>query len=228
MNKIKTIRINYYILLSVLIHLSFFLFIEKEKDISLGMKIIPIELIDNFHEAGLGEATKRSEKSIKRSSTKEELKDKKNNKNPLDQEKSFEDNKIHKKINENQIEQKLDKSNSVNKTILKEEKGSGSSEGINNNEPEKGSLMGKGTIKITCLKCVRPIYPPIALRRGAEGTPIVKVWINKKGKVFKAELISLSGHESIDKAAKKAAINSTFYPLEEETSINIEYDLKIK
>ena len=228
MNKIKTIRINYYILLSVLIHLSFFLFIEKEKDISLGKKIIPIELIDNFQESGLGEATKRSEKSIKRPSTKEELKDKNNNKKPLDQEKSFEDKKINKKINENQIEQKLDKSNSVNKTILKEEKGSGSSEGINNNEPEKGSLMGKGTIKITCLKCVRPIYPPIALRRGAEGTPIVKVWINKKGKVFKAELISLSGHESIDKAAKKAAINSTFYPLEEETSINIEYDLKIK
>lgn len=228
MNKIKTIRINYYILLSVLIHLSFFLLVEKEKDISLGKKIIPIELIDNFQESGLGEATKRSEKSIKRPSTKEEFKDKNNNKNPLDQEKSFEDKKINKKINENQIEQKLDKSNSVNKTILKEEKGSGSSEGINNNEPEKGSLMGKGTIKITCLKCVRPIYPPIALRRGAEGTPIVKVWINKKGKVFKAELISLSGHESIDKAAKKAAINSTFYPLEEETSINIEYDLKIK
>ena len=228
MNKIKTIRINYYILLSVLIHLSFFLLVEKEKDISLGKKIIPIELIDNFQESGLGEATKRSEKSIKRPSTKEELKDKKNNKNSLDQEKSFEDKKINKKINENQIEQKLDKSNSVNKTILKEEKGSGSSEGINNNEPEKGSLMGKGTIKITCLKCVRPIYPPIALRRGAEGTPIVKVWINKKGKVFKAELISLSGHESIDKAAKKAAINSTFYPLEEETSINIEYDLKIR
>ena len=228
MNKIKTIRINYYILMSVLIHLSLFLFVEKERNISLGKKIIPIELIDNFQESGLGEATKRSEKSIKRPSTKEELKDKNNIKNPIDQEKSFEEKKINKKINENQIEQKLDKSNSVNKPILKDEKGSGSNEGINNNEPEKGSLMGKGTIKITCLKCVRPIYPPIALRRGAEGSPIVKVWINKKGKVFKAELISLSGHESIDKAAKKAAINSTFYPLEEETSINIEYDLKIK
>ena len=228
MNKIKTIRINFYIFLSVLIHLSLFLFVEKDKDISLGKKIIPIELIDKFQESGIGEATKRSEKSIKRPSTKEEFKDKNNNKNPLDQEKLFEDKNINKKINENQIEQKLDKSNSVSKTILKEEKGSGSSEGINNNEPEKGSLMGKGTIKITCLKCVRPIYPPIALRRGAEGTPIVKVWINKKGKVFKAELISLSGHKSIDKAAKKAAINSTFYPLEEETSINIEYDLKIK
>ena len=112
--------------------------------------------------------------------------------------------------------------------MSKEEKGSGFIKGVKNNEPEKGSLKGKGTLKVTCLKCISPIYPPIALRRGAEGTPIVKVWINKKGKVFKAELISLSGHESIDKAAKKAAINSTFYPLEEETSINIEYDLKIK
>ena len=228
MNKIKTIRINYYILLSVLIHLSLFLFVEKDKDISLGKKIIPIELIDNFQEAGLGEATKRSEKSIKRPSTKEEFKDKNNNKNPLDQEKSFEDKKINKKITENQIEQKLDKSNSVNKPILKEEKGSGSREGIKNNEPEKGSLRGKGTIQVTCLKCVRPTYPPIALRRGAEGKPKVKVWINKEGKVFKAELTSISGNESIDRAAKKAAINSTFYPIPDETSINIEYDLKIR
>ena len=228
MNKIKSIRINYYIILSLLIHLSLFLFVEKEKDVSLGKKIIPIELIDNFQESGLGEATKRSEKLIKKNSITDELKNAINTKNPLDQEKSFEDKKINKKITENQIEQKLDKSNSVNKPILKDEKGSGSSEGINNNEPEKGSLMGKGTIKITCLKCVRPIYPPIALRRGAEGTPIVKVWINKKGKVFKAELISSSGHESIDRAAKKAAINSTFYPIGQETSINIEYDLKIR
>ena len=64
MNKIKTIRINFYIFLSVLIHLSLFLFVEKEKDVSLGKKIIPIELIDKFQESGIGEATKRSEKSM--------------------------------------------------------------------------------------------------------------------------------------------------------------------
>ncbi|WP_413390882.1 energy transducer TonB [Prochlorococcus marinus] len=228
MKKIRTNRINYYILLSVLIHLSLFLFVEKEKDISFGKKIIPIELIDNFKEPGFGEATKRSKKLIKRPSIKEELKNEINNKNPLDQEKSFEDNKNNKKINEKKFEQKKDKSNSINQPMLKEEKRSGSREGIKNNEPEKGSLTGEGKIKITCLKCVRPIYPPIALRRGAEGAPKVKVWINKKGKVIKAELISISGNESIDRAAKKAAINSTFYPLEEETSINIEYDLKIR
>ena len=224
MNKIKSIRINYYIILSLLIHLSLFLFVEKEKDVSLGKKIIPIELIDNFQESGLGEATKRSEKLIKKNSITDELKNAINNKNHLDQKKSHEDNKI----NEKKIEQKIEKNNSINQPMLKEEKGSGSREGLKNNEPEKGSLKGKGTIKITCLKCVRPTYPPVALRRGSEGTPTVKVWINKKGKVFKTELISFSGHESIDRAAKKAAINSTFYPIEEETSINIEYDLKIK
>ena len=224
MNKIKSIRINYYIILSLLIHLSLFLFVEKEKDVSLGKKIIPIELIDNFQESGLGEATKRSEKLIKKNSIKDELKNAINNKNHLDQKKSHEDNKI----NEKKIEQKIEKNNSINPPMLKEEKGSGSREGIKNNEPEKGSLRGKGTIKITCLKCIRPVYPPIALRRGAEGTPKVKVWINKEGKVFKAELISISGNESIDRAAKKAAINSTFYPIPDETSINIEYDLKIR
>ena len=228
MNKIKSIRINYYIILSLLIHLSLFLFVEKEKDVSLGKKIIPIELIDNFQESGLGEATKRSDKLIKKNSIKDELKNAINNKNHLDQKKSHEDNKINKKINEKKIEQKKEKSNSINQAILKEEKGSGSREGIKNNEPEKGSLRGKGTIKVTCLKCIRPIYPPIALRRGAEGTPKVKVWINKEGKVFKVELISISGNESIDRAVKKAAINSTFYPIPDEISINIEYDLKIR
>ncbi len=224
MNRIKTNRINYYILLSVMIHSFLFLFIEKERDVTLGEKIIPIELVDDLSEAGFGEATERSKRLIKKPSIKEELKNEIENKNPLDEKESFEDNKIIEK----KIQLKKDKSNLINQPMSKEEKGSGFIKGVKNNEPEKGSLKGKGTLKVTCLKCISPIYPPIALRRGAEGTPIVKVWINKKGKVFKAELISFSGHESIDKAAKKAAIHSTFYPLEEETSINIEYDLKIR
>ena len=99
MNKIKSIRINYYIILSLLIHLSLFLFVEKEKDVSLGKKIIPIELIDNFQESGLGEATKRSEKLIKKNSITDELKNAINNKNHLDQKKSHEDNKINEKKN---------------------------------------------------------------------------------------------------------------------------------
>ena len=224
MNRIKINRINYYILLSVMIHSFLFLFIEKERDVTLGEKIIPIELVDDLSEAGFGEATERSKRLIKKPSIKEELKNEIEKKNPLDEQESFEDNKI----NEKKIQLKKDKSNLINQPMSKEEKGSGFIKGVKNNEPEKGSLKGKGTLKVTCLKCVSPIYPPIALRRGAEGTPIVKVWINKNGYVVKAELKSASGNESIDNAAKKAAINSTFHPLEEETSINIEYDLKIR
>ena len=211
-----------------MIHSILFLFIEKERDVTFGEKIIPIELVDDLSEVGFGEATKRSEKLIKRPSIKEDVKNKINTKNPLDQKKLFEDKNINRMINEKKIKKKKEKSNSINQPMFKEEKGSGSREGIINNEPEKGSLRGKGIIQVTCLKCVRPIYPPIALRRGAEGTPKVKVWINKEGKVFKVELISISGNESIDRAVKKAAINSTFYPIPDEISINIEYDLKIR
>ena len=229
MNRNKIKGIKYYILLSVLIHLFLFLVIKKEKDLTLGDKIVPIEIIDNLLETGYGEATKRSKELIKRPTYKKELPKEKANKNTIDrQEKSFEENKKNTKINEKKIKQKKVEINTINPPLIKEQKGSGSIKGMKSNEPEKGSLKGTGTIKVTCLKCVRPIYPPIALRRGAEGTPKVKVWINKKGKVFKAELLSFSGNESIDRAAKKAAINSIFYPLEKETSINIEYDLKIR
>ena len=224
MNRNKINGINYYILLSVLIHCLFFLFINEEKDVTQGEKIIPIEIIDNLLETGYGEATKRNKKSTKRTKSKAKLQKEKLNTKNEDQIKPFEENKINKK----KIERKKVKSSSTLKSFLKEEKGSGSRKGVRNNEPEKGFLKGEGKLKVTCLKCVRPTYPPIALKRGAEGTPKVKVWINKNGKVYKAKLISLSGNESIDRAAKKAAINSTFYPLEEEASINIEYDLKIK
>ena len=228
MNRIKINGINFYILLSVLIHSFLFLLIKEQKDLTKGEKIIPIEITDNLLETGYGEATKRSKKLIKSPPLKEELKKEKVKRKTENQANSFDEPKVKKKINEKKIDQKKVKINSINQPMLKEEKGSGSREGVKNNEPEKGSLKGKGIIKVTCLKCVRPKYPPIALRRGAEGTPKVKVWINKNGKVFKAELIRISGNESIDRAAKKAAIDSTFYPLNEETSINIEYDLKIR
>ena len=223
MNKIKINRINYYILLSLLIHFCLFIFIEKKKEFTIGEKIIPIEVFDNLLESGVGEAIKRSKRLIDIDS----LKEKKNQKH-LDQIKSFKDNKINKKIKYNKVKKNKSKNINIDQSILKEKKGSGSREGIKNNEPEKGSLNGTGEIKVTCLKCVRPIYPAIALRRGVEGKAIIKIWINKNGQVTNAELLTKSGIESIDDAALKAAITSTFYPLDKNTNIDIEYDLKIK
>ncbi len=232
MNRIKKNRINYYFFTSALIHFCLFLFVGTEKDVTLGKKIIPVEVIDNFIDPGFGEATQRSKRLIKVPSLKKDSKKAKINKNLSDDQDSSKDtlkenkNKLN---NKNIIQnEKSSKSEKKNKSLLKEKIGSGSKSKTKTNEPEKGSLKGTGQIKITCLKCIRPKYPPIALRRGAEGAPIVKVWINRNGIVTKVEFISLSGIKSIDNAAKEAAIGSTFYPLEKESSINIEYDLKIK
>ena len=223
MDKIKPNRINYYILLSLLIHFYLFIFIEKKKEDTLGEQIIPIEVFDNLLKSGVGEATKRGERVTQKKS----LKEKKNQKT-LDQMKSFEDNNGNKKIKHEKVENNKSKTNNINQTILKEEKGSGSREGLENNEPEKGSLKGKGKIKITCLKCVRPIYPPIALRRGFEGKATIKIWINTNGQVTRTELLTKSGSDLIDNASLNAAKTSTFYPLDKNTTIEIEYDLKIK
>ena len=223
MYKIKTFRINHYILLSLLIHFCLFIFIDKKKEITLGEQIIPIVVFDDLIESGVGEATKRSE----RVSQKDYLKEKKNQKS-LDQIKSFEDSNVDKKLKYKKVEKNNSKMININQTILKEEIDSGSRKGIENNEPEKGSIKGKGKIKVTCLKCVRPIYPPIALRRGVEGKATVKIWINTNGQVTKAELLTKSGSDLINNASLKAAITSTFYPLDKDTIIDIEYDLKIK
>ena len=220
-------------IITLSIHLFFIQVSQKNKDILLGDRIIPIEIIDNLLDSGIGEETKRSQKRINRPTSQSKLKEsQKKQIKSLDEFKNFNDDlkiKTRKLNKEKNIQKSIMKSSSKsNQSLSKESLSSGSKKGLNSNEPEKGSLKGLGKIKITCLKCVRPKYPPIALRRGAEGKPKVKVWINKKGIVYKAELITLSGNKALDRAAKKAAINSTFYPLEEETSINIEYNLKIR
>ena len=66
-----------------------------------------------------------------------------------------------------------------------------------------------------------------ALKKGLEGKLTVKVWILKSGDVEKAEIIISSGITSIDKAALEAAKNSKFYPIELNSFLNIQYDLKI-
>ena len=224
MDKIKTDRINYYFLLSLLIHLCLFIFLEKKKETTLGEQIIPIEVLDNLLDSGIGEATKRRKVLNKRDTSKE-----KKDQNNSDQMNLIKDNKLNKKnITTKKIEEQKINNKKLDSNIYKEEKGSGANKGIKNNEPEKGSLKGSGEIKVTCLKCVRPIYPPVALRRGLEGNTTIKIWINKYGQVTQAKLITKSGIESIDNAALKAAKTSTFYPLDKNIKIDIEYNLKIK
>tara|TARA_B100000579_G_C22736306_1_gene806839 strand:+ start:196 stop:876 length:681 start_codon:yes stop_codon:yes gene_type:complete len=226
MNRIKINKINCPVILSLLIHLSLLFITFKEGNETLGDKIIPIEVYDDLLASGTGESVIRKQQLTNKTLLKEQSQKGKKSQEFSEQFKSFADNNIYKNNKETKAVKK--RNNINNQTFLKEEMRSGSKNGIINNEPEKGSLKGNGTIKITCLKCVRPIYPPVALRRGSEGKSIIKIWINTNGTVTKSELINKSGIESIDSAALKAANLSTFYPIEKGTTINIEYEMKLK
>ncbi len=138
--------------------------------------------------------------------------------------------KIEKKI-ENQTKIKKE-----NKALIKEIDNSkisnpqkrGVSDKEDDKDIEKGSVKGKGKLKITCLNCISPKYPRKALKKGLEGKPTVKVWILKSGDVEKAEIIISSGVSSIDNAALEAAKKSRFYPLPFNSFLNIQYDLKLR
>tara|TARA_Y100001978_G_scaffold188870_1_gene190646 strand:- start:560 stop:1279 length:720 start_codon:yes stop_codon:yes gene_type:complete len=234
-----------YLLISLIIHLStIFLFPEFEKkEIIKGEKFIPIEIINNeAYSSSKGNSNQNSADSQGN-----KIKDKKNkfikkdNKiNPKQESKLNEKEEIIKgdlRIKKKQIDKnKINKSKI--KTLYKEKKldnskistpqKKGFSNRDDNKDFEKGSIKGKGKLKITCLKCISPKYPRKALEKGLEGKPIVKVWILEDGSVEKAELIISSGITSIDKAALIAAKKSKFYPIEFKSFINIEYNLKIK
>ena len=63
----------------------------------------------------------------------------------------------------------------------------------------------------TVVKKVEPKYPDIALRAGLEGNVFIKVWVDKEGKVRRADIVK-SDAEIFNQAAKDAAIQWVFTP----------------
>ena len=238
-------KLKLYLLISLIIHLLILFFSPEfqNKERLKGKKIVPIELINNksFNSAK-GNSNQNSlnkkEKKIKDKNTKLIKTEKKSDAN-----KEFKSNDMGKiikgdfNINNKQINKK---SNNLSdkKTLLKEKKldntefskpkKKGFASKADKKDLEKGSVKGKGKLKITCLNCVSPKYPRKALNKGLEGKPTVKVWVLMSGNVDKAEIIISSGISSIDKAALEAAEKSKFYPIPYKSFINIEYDLKLK
>ena len=228
-----------------MIHLSFLIFYPKfeNKERLKGKKIIPIELISNQSlNSAKGNSNLDSLNTLSKKITD------KNNKfinkkkdahlnNELksnDKEEIFKGNfQINKKQIKKRINKKKEEKSETNQKKLDNNKISnplekGFSNKVDKKDLEKGSLKGNDKLKITCLNCVIPRYPIKALNKGLEGKPKVKVWILMNGNVEKAEIIISSGITSIDKAALDAAKKSKFYPISYESSINIEYDLKLK
>lgn len=55
-------------------------------------------------------------------------------------------------------------------------------------------------------------YPPLARRRGWQGTVTVEVWLDNEGEQLKREIISGSGHSELDRAALRFVAASQFAP----------------
>ena len=238
-------KLKLYLLISLIIHLSFLFFSPEyqNKERLKGKKIVPIELINNksFNSA--------KGNSNQNSFNKQEKKIIDKNNELIKTEKKSEPNKALKSNDMEEIikgdlnikNKQIDKKNkkiSDKKTELKQKKlddtkfsnpkKKGFATKADKKDLEKGSVKGKGKLKITCLNCVSPKYPRKALKKGLEGKPTVKVWILMNGNVEKAEIIISSGISLIDKAALEAAEKSNFYPIPYKSFINIEYDLKLK
>ena len=197
------------LIISLLIHFLLFTLFPIKKDKLLGDKFIPIEILDIKSPTIKGDSINASEKSIKQifSNTENNFKQKS-------------EEKLEKKIDDKKIEnfKKESKNKKIEESLIK---------GIKENKIETGSIQGKGIEKVTCLNCLEPKYPKLAIKRGYEGVLKLEITILKSGIVKEVFINESTGFEILDTAGVSAALNSTFYPLSKITNLNIEYTLKL-
>ena len=224
------------LIFSIFFH-GFIFLIEFNKDnITLGDKFIPVEILNEESNLSEGNSLKKVKENNRESIVKPE------EKKTIKNEKIFKEEFIDKdntniNIPKNKKDQKKEKKEIIEKNKNKDlrqdlnkkerEKVQGSSGKNKNEELEKGSIKGQGIIKITCLNCFEPEYPKLAIKRGYEGIMKLKIWIRKNGTVSKVEVLKSTGYNILDLSGIEAANKSTFYPIQKETTLNIEYNLKL-
>jgi len=216
------------LIISLLTHFFLFTLLPTKKDKLLGDKYIPIEILDIKSPTIKGDSINESEKSIKKvfSNTENNFKQKSEEKlEKIDDKKieNFEKESKNKKIEESLIK----KTNSQQSQLENDNKIRGIEKGIKSNKTEAGSIKGKGYQKVTCLNCVEPKYPKLAIKRGYEGILKLEILILKSGIVKEVFVKKSTGYDILDKAGVSAAFESKFYPLTKETNLNIEYTLKL-
>ena len=217
------------LIISLLTHFLLFTLFPIKKDKLLGDKFIPIEILDIKSPTIKGDSINESEKSIKKifSNTENNFKQKSEEKleKKIDDKKieNFEKESKNKKIEESLIK----KTNSQQSQLENDNKIRGIEKGIKSNSNEAGSIQGKGYQKVTCLNCVEPKYPKLAIKRGYEGVLKLEILILKSGIVKEVFIRESTGFEILDKAGVNAALRSKFYPLNKKTNLNIEYTLKL-
>ena len=217
------------LIISLLTHFLLFTLFPIKEDKLFGDKFIPIEILDIKSPTIKGDSINESEKSIKKNFSNTENNFKQKSEENL--EKKIDEKKIEnfkKEIKNKKIEESSIKETTSQETQLENDnKIRGIEKGIKSNSTEAGSIQGKGYQKVTCLKCVEPKYPKLAIKRGYEGILTLEILILKSGIVKEVFIKKSTGYDILDKAGVSAAFESKFYPLTKKTNLNIEYTLKL-
>ena len=217
------------LIISLLTHFFLFTIFPIKEDKLLGDKYIPIEIVDIKSPIIKGDSINESEKTNNKKISNTENNFKQKSEEKLD--KKIDDKKIedYKKetVNKKVEESSFKKSTSQQSQLENENKIRGIEKGIKSNTTEAGSIKGKGYQKVTCLNCVEPTYPKLAIKRGYEGVLKLEILILKSGIVKEVIIRESTGFEILDKAGVNAAFKSKFYPLTKKTNLNIEYTLKL-
>ena len=221
------------LIISLLTHFFLFTIFPIKEDKLLGDKYIPIEIVDIKSPIIKGDSINESKKTNNKkiSNTENNFKQKSKEKSEEKLDKKIDDKKIedYKKetVNKKVEESSLKKITSQQSQLENENKIRGIEKGIKSNTTEAGSIKGKGYQKVTCLNCVEPKYPKLAIKRGYEGVLKLEILILKSGIVKEVFIRESTGFEILDKAGVNAAFKSKFYPLTKKTNLNIEYTLKL-
>ena len=224
------------LIFSVFVHGFIFSLKFNQDDITLGDKFIPVEIFNEKSNLSEGNSLKKVKENNKESFIKPEEKKIIKNEKIFKKEFIDKDNKninIPKDKKEQKKIKKEIKEKNKNKNLRQvlnkkeQEKVLGAIGKNKNKELEKGSLKGLGEIKITCLNCFEPKYPKLAIKRGYEGIMRLKIWIRRNGTVSKVEVLKSTGYNILDLSGIEAANKSIFFPIKEETTLNIEYNLQL-
>ena len=213
----KNWELSIGLIISLCSHILLFTVLDFKNDNLLGDKFIPIEFIDIDTSFNIGDSLDETQsKNIEDNSNFKEDK-------LINQLKKKTIEKFEEEFTERKI---ISQENLANKIDL-ENKYRGIVKGKKDEDIERGSILGKGIDKITCLNCIKPKYPKLAIQRGYEGILKLKVTIQKNGSVNNVLVIESTGYKILDKAGIKAAKESKFYPLSKQSELNIVYELKL-
>ena len=205
------------LIISICSHILLFTILDFKNDNLFGDKFIPIELVDIDTSFNKGDSLDETQsKNIEENSDIKEDK-------LIKEMKKATIEKFEGKLTEKEI---TNKENLTNKVDL-QNKYTGIIKGKKDQDIERGSILGDGLEKITCLNCKKPKYPKIAIQRGYKGILKLKVTIQKDGSVKDVLVTQSTGYRILDKAGIKAAKESKFYPLTKQSELNIIYDLKL-